>query len=104
MLEFNLKVQVEDEYLDDIIDIAREGGINYWAEEVIVVTPMVESNGEMFIMDIEGEGHEITRKELIKAIQIFINDNPTLDPLNDPDAGIADSIVQIATFGEIIYG
>ena len=104
MIEFDIKIQVDDNYLDDIIDIAIEGGINYWAEEVIVFTPMSENNGKVFIMDIEGDGHEITREELIKAIQTFIDNNPEIDTLEDPDAGVADAIVQIAVFGEVVYG
>lgn len=106
MITLNVKLQIEEQYLQDLLDIAEEGRINYWVDELTVITPITEDNGEVEIVDADGDIFTITKKGLIKAIETFINDNPELasETLELPDAGITDSIVQIAIFGEVVYG
>lgn len=117
------------QFLSDVLTTAVEGGINYWSyvseykpfgnPPTVYVHEMAE----------DGEAHEETDakffigiNEIARAIRTIQNNpakfrfahqgywlqfweaNRTNGEDGDYDAGIADCIVQVACFGEVVYG
>lgn len=120
-IEVTKKLKIEQEDIDDIMVGALEGGINYWVNKVDVVgeyleeyaSEQISNGGTLRLYDYEAElWYELTLEKFLKGIQKWYEDgcdrynavqnDGTLDCCNI-DAGAADSIVQYAIFGEIIY-
>ena len=116
-------VKVTTEDIDDIVATAFEGGINYWCGSARVVgdylgeyaSEQISRGGEVILTDFEDEEEEytLTRSKLLKGIKLaidgdyyseyeWVNGNE-LDPCQI-DAEVADVIIQLALFGEIVYG
>lgn len=113
-----------EEFLDDIIITAIEGGIGYWSvchkyewdgkpEVTAVIQEFDESDGE-----VTGPKITLNRDLIIKGInkvlagesgvadrmvKLIAGANATNDG-GDIDADGADVIVQAAIFGELVYG
>lgn len=114
-----------DQYLDDLITTAVEGGINYWAAvsdyewsddgPTSVVVYDLEAG------DLDGPGVPIGRAEIRKALALIMDATHEIKYLhsgargrifaatmeNDAaeiDADDADTIMQVAVLGEIVYG
>jgi len=121
-IEVTKKLKIEQEDIDDIMVGALEGGINYWVNKVDVVgeylgeyaSDQISNGGTLCLHDyVEESWHELTLDKFLNGIQKWYEDgydrynavqnDGTLDCCNI-DAGAADSIVQYAIFGEIIYG
>lgn len=90
----------------DILVTAIEGGIGYWAD----VEAYSPANGLATIRDAE-EGHvfKLTAGELTAAAKKVVELYPTSIGAEyirqeDIDAEAADMIVQVACFGEVVYG
>jgi hypothetical protein len=100
------------EYINDIIDTAFEGGINYWAD--IRGKKIMEYNDDGPV----GEWITITQSlvesgiERIKHPSFLVRDDILLAILvsdrnmdaSEIDIEAADVIIQAAVFGEIVYG
>ena len=115
-------IVVTEEDIDDIMCSALEGGITYWANAARVVgeyrgeyaSEQISRGGSLLISDAEGDSeYLLTRDNLLKGIKLAIEgkyyasydwcDGKTLDTCQI-DADVADAIVQLALFNEVIYG
>ena len=119
-----LNYNVTDENLTDILVCAFEGGINYWCGQVIVkdgdykgancAASSIAKGSTLILVDAEEieDDAEINKEKMLKAIEKYINENGTgivdLDSkeldCGQIDAEVADCIVQLAAFGEVVYG
>ena len=123
----NRRIEISDELIEHILCTAFEGGINYWAESVSCkdredmkkvggykseyLTKTKLKDAVMYIHESEtGEKYPITKKSIIDALQKM--DNPkysctkALGRILDEtyDACDADIAVQMACFGQVVYG
>ena len=100
-------------FIDDVINTACEGGINYWVDSftrTLNHIRIVESENAMT--------HNLTVMSLVNAMHLIINgvvriNSATRAEITEGvftnDAGMidaigADAIVQVAVFGELTYG
>ena len=116
----NIKVTAED--IDDIMCSALEGGINYWCRKAEVVgdylgeyaSEQISRGGTLKLYDdVEDQVYKLTLEDVLKGIQLAVQENyyadyewhdgTTLDPCQI-DADVADVIIQLALFEEVIYG
>lgn len=114
-----IKVNAED--IDDIMACALEGGITFWCDEVRVVgeylgeyaSDQISRGGQLLLHDMEEEETYLLSKEkFLKGLKIFLDNSEgkickldsgyEVDPANI-DANDADSIIQYAIFGELVY-
>ncbi len=122
-VERNINVIVTCEDIDDIMCGALEGGINYWCRKAEVVgeylgeygSEQISRGGTLKLYNAEeDEVYELTLAKfmcgLMLAVEMgfdgqygWLNDDGTLDCCRI-DAGEADAIIQLAIFGEVIYG
>jgi predicted DNA-binding protein with PD1-like motif len=109
-------LEVSDEAIIDIIDGAEEGGIGYWA----VRSVHDKANKTLTITD--GEDNKavtITYDQIVTAISDLVNrkvsisthitDAITSDLASEDygchmDAECYDVIIQVALFGDVVYG
>lgn len=115
----NIKVNAED--IDDIMACALEGGITFWCDEARVVgeylgeyaSDQISRGGQLLLHDMEEEETYLLSKEkFLKGLKIFLDNNEgkickldsgyEVDSANI-DANDADSIIQYAIFGELVY-
>lgn len=121
-IDFNTKVIVSQEDVDDIICTALEGGITYWCDRARVdgdyrgtyASDQVSRGGGLFLHDSE-ENEEIYLNlenfliglhnylETDSKILVYKDGHLVVDTCQ-VDADIADQIIQLAIFGEVIYG
>lgn len=116
------ELTVTQEDIDDIMCTALEGGINYWCGKAKVIgDPLGEyaheqiaRDGKLMLYDIvEDAKYELTREDILKGIKMAAEqgyydnyewcDGHTLDTCN-VDADVADVIVQLALFEDVVYG
>lgn len=115
---------------DSIVNILsmEAGGFDYWAElcfeqeayEVArkrlvdvkkddpcyedVMAEILESGGKLNIWDREEDkDHPMTIEDLKKGVKLHLENGASTD-MDDWDANDADSVIQYAAFGEVIYG
>lgn len=119
-VERTLKITEED--IDGIMVGALEGGINYWCCEAEVVgeylnewaSHQISKGGKLLLHDAEEDDvYELTLEKFLSGIKKWyenggdvygaVKKNGTIDCSNI-DAGDADSIVQYAIFGELVFG
>lgn len=121
-LEIELVVTQED--IDDIMCGALEGGINYWCDEAEVVGDylgqygheQISRGGQLKLHDFEEEQDLIlTKEKFLEGLQKYLA-NPTYADIMEiidhkakldtsyADAEVSDSILQLALFGEELYG
>jgi hypothetical protein len=115
-------VNVTEEDIDDIMCSALEGGITYWANAARVVgnylgeyaSEQISRGGSLIISDAEEDAeYLLTRDNLLKGIKLAIQGNYFMDyewvvgsklDCCQVDAEVADVIVQLALFDEVVYG
>ena len=121
-VNINRTVKITAEDIDDIMASALEGGINYWCGKAEVVgeylgeyaSEQISRGGSLILHDIENdETDELTLPKFLKGIQMAIQNNyyadydwcngTEIDTCN-VDACVADCIIQLALFDDIIYG
>ena len=123
----NYTVPISDKLIEGILCTAFEGGITYWANNVSCedredmlkvkgwkheyLTKTKKKDAVMYIHDMyDGEKHPITKKSIIKALERMCKpENKCTKALarildETYDADDADIAVQMACFGEIVYG
>lgn len=115
-------VTVTDDNIDDIMTTALEGGINYWCEWV---RPEGEYLGEyasdqisrggklLFCLEeaFDNDGtylYAMTRDDFLYGLELWMRDSNVgpggeIDPCTI-DACDADTIVQYALWGELVFG
>ena len=126
MTEFNIviekKLKVTHEDIDDIMCSALEGGITYWCNKAEVVgkylgeyaSEQISRGGTLILHDAESDDKwELNRDNLLKGIaqayegNWFMEygwcDGNVLDTCQ-VDAEVADVIIQLALFDEIVFG
>ena len=126
MNEFNIEIKksikVTQEDIDDIMCSALEGGITYWCRKAKVVgeylgeyaSEQISRGGTLKLYDAEeDEVYELTLEKLLEGIKLAVDgnyyddydwcDGKTIDTCQ-VDAEVADCIVQLALFGEIVFG
>jgi len=126
MKEFKISViheiKVTQEDIDDIMCSALEGGINYWCNKAEVVgeylgeyaSEQISRGGALKLYDAEeDEVYELTLEKLLNGIEKAYDgnwfmeygwcDGAKLDPCQI-DAEVADVIVQLALFDEVVFG
>jgi len=116
-----------DEFLADILTIAAEGGIGYWTTYrtvrnadgyVITIRDMTDAEtGETF-PELDGDRGVVAFNHLATAINRVLKQDPIItanaatrllecviaNDACDLDAEDCDTLVQVALFGEVIYG
>ena len=121
-INISCTINVTSQDIDDIVCSALEDGICYWASSARVVgdylgeyaSEQISRGGSLIISDAEEDAeYLLTRDNLLKGIRLAIEgryyadydwcDGKTLDTCQI-DASVADVIVQLALFGEVIYG
>ena len=122
----NRRLEISDELIEDILCSAFEGGISYWAENVSCkdredmkkvggwkheyLTKTKKKDAVMYIHTVEGGKVKITKSLILEALQEM--DKPenkctkALGRILDEtyDAWDADIVVQMACFGQVVYG
>ena len=122
----NYTVPISDELIENILCTAFEGGITYWAENVSCedredmkkvggwkheyLTKTKKKDAVMYIHTMEGGKVKITKSLILEALQEM--DKPenkctkALGRILDEtyDACDADIAVQMACFGQVVYG
>lgn len=120
-VEQQIKVTTSD--IDDIMCAALEGGICYWCGRAEVVgeylgeyaSEQISRGGTLKLYDCEdmNEVYELDRSKLLKGIKKAFEEgyyseyewcNGTVIDTCQVDADVADAIVQIAIFDEVVYG
>lgn len=112
-------VQLTEEDIDDIMCAALEGGITGWCGEAEVVGEylhewaheQISAGGTLRLHDAESsDSWELTLEKFLNGFQLWlkqggaeyiVDDRIDIDHL---DADDADSIVQLALFGEVVFG
>lgn len=126
MLLITKAVEVTMEDIDDILCGSLEGGSTYWCDSVVVVgeylgkyaSEQISRGGKLsfHVMepfdDADTEWYELDQEKFLNGLQEWLNHYPNVkDCLNGSeldcgqiDAGMADSIIQYALFGEEVFG
>ena len=132
-VSINLKVELDDEFFDDIICTMFEGGSNYWIDFIKIDHPdgkkpqgipnstwasgALNKGGSIFISPLEEKEvkYKLTKQILIAGIQMWVDERPdsictthqnkkiTIDA-GDIDADDADMILQYSIFKEVVFG
>ena len=119
-------IEITDEMIEFILCGAFEGGSTYWANNVSCkdkedmkkvggyksdyLTRTKLKDAVIYIHTVEDDKHPITKKSIIDALQMM--DNPKNGCtkalkriINETyDSGDADLVLQMACFGEVVYG
>lgn len=126
MTEFNISIEknikVTQEDIDDIMCSALEGGINYWCRKAEVVGKylgewaheQISRGGTLKLHDAEeDEIYELTLEKFLNGLQKAITygyyadyewvTDYTIDTCQ-VDAEVADAIIQLALFDDVVFG
>lgn len=122
MLTVKKEIKVTQEDIDNIMCSALEGGICYWCccAEVVgeylgeYASEQIARGGTLMLHDSEeDEVYELTRDKLLKGIKLAYEEGYYADydwcngkelDCCQIDADVADAIVQLALFDDVIYG
>lgn len=121
-VEINKKYEVTSQDIDDIMVTALEGGINRWCRKAEVVgeylgeyaSDQISRGGSLILYDAESSDYwELNLEKLLCGIQKAIEDNwfDDYDWYVDGkldccqiDVDVADTIVQLALFDDVVFG
>ena len=120
-LSVECRFVIKQEDIDDIMVSALEGGINHWCGKAEVVeddylgefaSDQISRGGSLRLYDVnDGSFCLLTLERFLKGMRLLVElgydeynavNCGEVDPGNI-DAEIADRIIQLAVFGEIIY-
>ena len=108
-----LKLTVSDQALRDLLVTAVEGGANYWAEFTRVKRDADLNILSVVVRDQETLGCDwlVTPHTLVLGLQRLADatwkrahDHLHAAVVEDGDAETADVVLQMALFGELVYG
>lgn len=115
-------VNLTEQDIDDIMVSALEGGINYWCREAEVLEEkrcaewgheQIARGGVLILHDAESRNKwELYLANFLNGFKLWLeNGGDVYGAVNDGkvdcgeiDAECADSIIQYAVFGEVVYG
>ena len=121
-IEVNKKYTVTPQDIDDIMVTVLEGGINYWCRKAEVVgeylgeyaSDQISRGGSLILYDAESSDNwELNLEKLLDGIQKAIEENWFSDydwyvggglDCCQIDGDVADVIVQLALFDELVFG
>lgn len=122
IIEITKRIEVTEEDIDDIMCSALEGGINYWCCKAEVIGSylgewaheQIARGGSLNLHDAEeDEVYELTIEKFLKGVQLAVEGNyyadydwcngKAIDTCN-VDASVADVIIQLALFDDVIFG
>ncbi|MCX6010020.1 MAG: hypothetical protein NTW48_08350 [Chloroflexi bacterium] len=113
-----------EEFLDSVVSTALEGGIGYWSvcssykwmdvpETVAIIQKFDEATGDVYGDKIRVDraliekgikeilsGETNTGQHMVKMVAVA----SVTDDAGDVDADVADCIVQVGAFGNLVYG
>ena len=116
-----IKVSLTQEDVDNIMVSALEGGINYWCRKVKVngkylgeyASDQISRGGMLTLYDAESSDKwELTLNKFLNGMKLAIEQgfgawvkpaDGSID-VGNIDADVADAIVQLALFGEVVFG
>lgn len=115
-LKVELEITLTQEDVDDIMGTALDGGIGYWCNKAEVVggeyfgeyaSEQISRGGSLMLYDDDGK-YELTLEKFTEAMKKVIAEGGLTIEEGRIDAGeidaiIADTIVQLAVFGEVVY-
>ena len=116
-----IEVNITSQDIDDIMVCALEGGINYWCRQAKVVgkylgryaSDQISCGGTLKLYDAESSDvWELTLDKFLNGMELAIEQgiglsvNPADGSIDtcEIDADAADAIVQLALFGEVVFG
>ena len=117
------EVVVTDNDIDDIVACAFDGGITYWCNEAEVIgerlgefaSDQISRGGEVKLYDYEAdEEFVLTKEKFLEGLKMYCVDKESGNILEHRDgklrvdvcmvdADVADVIIQLALFKEVIY-
>lgn len=120
-IEPTIEVNITSQDIDDIMVCALEGGINYWCRQAKVVgkylgeyaSDQISRGGTLILYDAESSDKwELTLGKFLNGMKLAVEQgvglgfNPADGSIDtgDIDADAADAIVQLALFGEVVFG
>ena len=117
-----IRVELTQQDIDDIMVAALEGGINYWCDEAAVeggeylgkyASDQISRGGTLLLHDTDEDAYrKLDLEKFLKGFKLWLENGGDqygavqgheVDCCNI-DAGCADEIVQYALFGEVVYG
>lgn len=117
-----IRVELTQQDIDDIMVGALEGGINYWCDEAAVeggeylgkyASDQISRGGTLLLHDTDEDAYrKLDLEKFLKGFKLWLENGGDqygavqgheVDCCNI-DAGCADEIVQYALFGEVVYG
>lgn len=115
LIEVKKQFEVTDEQIDDIMSDALDGGIGYWCRRAKVVgeylgeyaSDQISRGGTLILYDAESDDKwEFDLNNFLNGYALAIKEGYfSGDPDgNDYDASVADVIVQLGLFGEVVFG
>ena len=121
-MRLELEVHYDDQFLEDIIVTALEGGSNYWIDSIKYISDSPQGmpksiwvfnqlkDGNTITIYLEDDDRAfLTMRKLHMGVREYFSDSKkligglTLDAA-DYDAYMADCVLQYAVFGELVYG
>lgn len=119
MIQIKIPFNITDEFIEDVLCTAFEGGSNYWIYDVKNTNTSPSShyfstsvaNGDtLIIIDNENfKEHTLDKYIFAEGFKRYVENSIArgFDFYTDPcdiDSGIADEILQYAVFKDIIFG
>jgi hypothetical protein len=121
-IDFNVRISVKKQDIQDLLVCAFEGGSNYWYDQLEPLKETIKTGhasdqfyGNMMkhgfkLMDKEGENestYKVTPDQFAAALKLMHDKYPS--HFNDvktenTDASTGDIFLQLLVFGDVIYG
>lgn len=118
-IEVQIHVRVTGQDIDDIMSSALDGGINYWCRKAEVVggeylgeyaSDQISRGGSLMLYDIESSDRwELTLEKFLAGFKMYLENGGAACVVDEAietgeiDGCAADSIVQYALFGSIVF-
>lgn len=123
MIKAVTSVEITEEDIDDIMVGALEGGINYWCNDAVVVgdeylgeyaSEEISRGGKLILVDCEDDAeYSLDLEKFLNGVRLAIEGSYFTEygwysggkiDCCQVDASVADVIIQLALFGEVVYG
>ena len=117
-----IRIELTQENIDDIMVTALEGGITYWCSEASpecgellkeYPSEQISRGGALLLYDFEEEAYRrLDLEKFLNGFKLWVENGGDqygavqgheVDCCNI-DAGCADAIIQYSLFGEVVYG
>lgn len=128
IININMAVNVTDEDIDDIMDVALDGGINYWCDHVEVIgeilgkegwaSEQISKGGILRLHDVKTRKcYDLDKEKFLTGLEKYLEyelyNRELIVDICDCQKGLdtgmidgaeADLIIQYALFGENVFG